>query len=57
MVAAYRASVMAGNGSGTSVTSAYPTGTATGDYVMAQLYKENDGAVIPWAAEAEEAQR
>lgn len=42
---AYRSLAIYGNGNGTSVTGAYPTGTATGDYILVQLYKENDGAV------------
>lgn len=41
----FRSLAIYGNGNGTSVTGAYPTSTATGDYVLVQLYKENDGAV------------
>ena len=45
MAVAFRASNLAGNGTATSVTNSYPTGTATGDYVVAILYKENTAAV------------
>mgnify|MGYP003580781607 CR=1 FL=1 len=41
----YRSLAIYGNGNATSATGPYPTGTATGDYVLVQLYKENDGAV------------
>ena len=42
---AYRASALYGNGNGNSITGAYPTGTATGDFVIAAFYKESDDAI------------
>lgn len=42
---AFRASALYGNGNGASITGAYPTGTASGDYVWCAFYKETDNAV------------
>lgn len=41
----YRSLAIYGNGNGTSATGAYPASTTTGDYILVQLYKENDATV------------